>query len=315
MIRALAPLAALLLMAGCLALPEADEFDAAAIEPPITRIEGMTVNETITDSIVDCQGSNGQILLLEIPAACAQRIVDAKGLMGVDRLPVELVGSNGEIVIRTSADDSWSFLATIVVQDTDEDRAREALDTAWTWSHEKDGEHAIVAGPTPQAAPIVLGMGPRVVASAYELTIPAWVAIDLKALTDNGGIAAEGFRFGAIDVETDNGNIVLSGSAASFRGKTDNGGIRAELQPIASGSWELETDNGEILLQVPEGRRFGYDIDGAFDNGQVIIQLEDGELTEREDGASFTTNGFAERAVQTTMTLQVDNGQIIVGSS
>ncbi|HET6405583.1 MAG TPA: hypothetical protein VFH78_13150 [Candidatus Thermoplasmatota archaeon] len=309
--RTLATLVALAtLAAGCIAVPE--ESDAATLQPADAppaeeRIQGMTAEVTQTDAAVDCKDSG----LTIPPGFCAERVVVATGRIGLDTLPVELIGTNGPIELRRSDGDAWSFTATVRVRAVTEDLARAALDTAWSWSHEDaDGSHALRAKPAAAGSLGWLSASVRYV--EYKVALPEWLVLELTASTDNGGIHVARMAMGDADLETDNGEIIVSGTAHNVRARTDNGQIIASLRPAASGVIDLATDNGQIILEVPEGRAFGYDVAGKTDNGQVIIGLRDGDVRKTEDGATFRTRGYDGRAIQTKVALETDNGQAIV---
>lgn len=307
MIRLLAPALALVLaLAGCITVPEDPGATPAAAVEREERIDGMTASVTQTDAPVDCGGGGLQLP----PRFCYERILVAEGQIGVEHLPVELIGSNGEINILPSEGDAWRFTATIRVAALTEEMARDALDTAWTWAHEKDdGRHALVARPTPTNAPL---LEPRAIGLTYTLELPTWITIDLDAETDNGRIYVDGFTMDKVDLETDNGEIGLIGKARELKAATDNGQITAYLRPLADGAFDLKTDNGQIVLSVPEGRTYGYDIEATTDNGQVVIGLDDGDRSGKDDGATFRTKRFDERAIKTRISAEADNGQIVI---
>lgn len=312
MIRILA-LAALVALAGCIEMPD----DAGAFEPAAApegeRIAGMTADETHEDRAVDCNDGGGGGIQLP-PRFCAERVVHVTGRIGLDRLPVDLDGDNGQILIGRSQGDAWSFEATVRVSALTQEQARDALDTAWSWSHEENAQHKLRAGPTPVAPVEVTDLGSsQVVASTYRVTLPAWVELDVHAETDNGAIAVHGFAMGAVDAQTDNGAIVLAGSARDVKAQTDNGQITLAVTP-RGGAFDLQTDNGAIDVEVPVGAQFGYDVEATTDNGRIRIDLDDGDLHEDEDGATFVTDGYTERAVRTTIRAATDNGGIRIHS-
>lgn len=310
MIKILA-LAALVALAGCIEMPETSEgseFEAAAA-PETDHIDGMTAEENHEDRIVACNDGGGLGLRLP-PEACAERALSVTGRIGLDRLLIDLSAENGAIVIDQADGDAWSFEATYRVSALTEDEARAALDTAWSWSHEENGAHRLRAGPTPTAPGQVTGFGsPRVIASSYHVTLPAWVEIDLDAETDNGDIIVRGFQMGVVDAETDNGGILLRGSARDVDAQTDNGQIALDLTPLG-GTFDLSSDNGQISVDVPVGARYGYDVEATTDNGQISIDLGEGDLHADEDGTTFVSDGFGSRNVRTKMTATTDNGQI-----
>ena len=304
---------AILAIAGCIEVPasERETFSAAAV--PDDRVDGMTAEETKEDSIVAC--NPGSTLDLP-PGTCAQRILAVEGRIGVDRLPVQLVTNNGGFIVRAGEGDAWSLLATIVVRGPTEDMARDGLDTAWEWGHEAEGGHAVYARPVPLAegVPGLRALSTSVVSATYELTLPSWIVLDVQGLTTNGEALVDGFEMGEVDIETTNGEIALAGAASDVRLATSNGEIVARLTPTARGSWSFSTTNGEILLGVPEGRSYGYDVAARTQNGDVEILLEDGQVVETEDGATFRTDGYDDRALRTSVELQTSNGEIVVGA-
>lgn len=307
---ALAPLAA-----GCINPEALDRADAAiAPAPPADeRITGMTMEETKVDSIVPCDDNGSALLPRE--SACAERILEARGRIGETSLPIELDSVNGAIVITAGPGDAWSFLAKVRVEAADEEGARKALDEAWAWSHEEGGRHQIKAGPVESVPSVtsLLAVTPRVRSAAYQLVLPEWVVLDVKADTSNGAITIGHFRATALVAHTSNGAITVAGVARNVDLDTSNGAITATLAPDSEGAWRASTSNGAITLEVEEGRSLGYDVDATTSNGRITILLDDGDLTTDErNHKHFTTEDFASRAHRATVTLETSNGAITV---
>lgn len=303
---ALLPVA--LLLAGCIAPPEQDVDRSSTPPPPEERIDGMTAQETKTDRAVDCGGSS-------TPGACAERDLLVTGRIGVGQLPVDLRSSNGVIVLQAGEGDAWSFHAVVRVRAASASEARDALDTAWTWTHEENGQHVLKAGPAPTALSLnlpLLPTAPRVVAARYEVTLPAWVLVDVKARTSNGGVTVTGVRAESLDAESSNGAIVLQGRAKDVRAQTSNGAIEVLLAPSGSGKVDLGTSNGPIQLTLLEDAAHGYDLKAETSNGRVTILLQDGVVEQEKSSASFRTSGYESRSVQTTVALETSNGAITV---
>lgn len=313
LLHVLLPLA--LLGAGCIAPLETDpETETAAIAPPLERIDGMTAEENITDKAVPCDG--GDPGLLPLPSSCAERELLVVGRIGVEQLPVELIANNGAIQIVTTSDDSWSFHAVVKVRVTGSDDAKSAIDDAWTWTHEEDGKHVLKAAPTAREGvqlPALPGAArAQVVASRYEVALPAWVVLDLVAETTNGGVKAEGVTADSIRAVTTNGGIALAARAASVAAETTNGGIDVALTPTASGDVSLRTTNGGISLLVPEGSRYGYDVRADTTNGRIEIELSDGDTSAEQGHATFRSDDYDARPVKTVVALETTNGRIVV---
>lgn len=318
MLRTIAALATLSLLAGCIQVPEdASELEAAAAPEDIDRIDGMTADESITDNDVDCDEGG----LLSLPRFCAERVLLVTGRMGLDELIVALDGENGAISIFDAPEDTWSFTATVRVSALTQEQAREGLDTAWAWSHEdSDGTHAIRAAPTPTTD--VVNIGADVVSTKYELALPHWVVLELDLQTDNGEIVVRDRIVDDADIATENGQIILSGDVRSVHAATENGQLLASLRPTGSGEIDLSSENGQVLLKLAEDRAHGYDIDASSENGQILIRLRDCETSVKERSTSAypgnqgqgscTSSGYEKREIQTKVVLETENGQIIV---
>lgn len=308
------PLLTLLLLlaplAGCIDVPQDRDGAswAADVEPPAQRIQGMTAEESHEDEVGRCEGGN-----VQVPPApyCATRVLTVTGRVGVERLPVELLSTNGGVTLTASQGDAWSFVATVKVRALTEEDARRGLDTAWSWSHEDgEGGHRLRAAPEP-GVPL---LGPSLVGAQYQVALPAWILLDLRAETTNGGVDLQWGEAGRVEVRTTNGAVALHGRAADVSASTTNGGIGALLRATKTGAWSFATTNGGILVEAPEEARQGYDVDAQTTNGRIDIRFEDGEhRAEDRRHHAFRTRGFEARAVQTTLTAQTTNGGIQIG--
>lgn len=311
------PLLALLLLlaplAGCIDVPRDRDGASAsfspAAAPPEDRIQGMTAEETRQDTAGPCKDDG-----ITVPpgASCAQRVLTVTGRIGVDRLPVELLGGNGAITLAPSAGDSWTFVATIKTRGLTEEDARRGLDAAWSWSHEDgQGGHHLKAAPT-GGVPL---LGATVVGTQYEVMLPTWVLLDLRAETTNGAIALQWGAAERVVARTTNGALVLHGRAADVDASTTNGAIEADLEATKSGAWSFHTTNGALVVLAPEAPRQGYDVDAQTTNGRIEILLQDGDHREQDRRHhTFRTDGYDGRNVQTSVTADTTNGGITVGA-
>lgn len=165
---------------------------------------------------------------------------------------------------------------------------------------------------------------------------------DLKATTDNGDVDLSGSISkvhattdnGDVDLRsditqaaltTDNGQVTVVGSLADGTIDTDNGDVILQLEPRASGSLDVTTDNGDVAVTVPEAQRYGYDVEASTDNGDIVIGLEDvrkagttqGNASEDDhredrDRVHARTHGFDSREIQLGLSLATDNGDVWV---
>ncbi len=106
---------------------------------------------------------------------------------------------------------------------------------------------------------------------------------DVAIETSNGRIDIEGIT-GDVDIETNNGAIDgddLGSAIASAH--TDNGRIELAFAD-APDDVEVQTDNGRIVVRVPEGADYAVTADS--DNGAIEIDVTDDPTAERSIRAS-----------------------------
>ena len=99
---------------------------------------------------------------------------------------------------------------------------------------------------------------------SYRVHVPRHVALDVES--SNGAITVTGTQ-GNAHLETSNGRITVAGLAGSLQAETSNGAIDAELTDLASGDLSLESSNGGIAVRLPRDARLS--IDAATSNGSV----------------------------------------------
>jgi DUF4097 and DUF4098 domain-containing protein YvlB len=117
---------------------------------------------------------------------------------------------------------------------------------------------------------------------SYKIHVPRHIALDVES--SNGGIAVTGTQgnahlktsnggltarevSGDLSLETTNGGITVARSAGSLKAETTNGGIDAELTELTSGDLSLESTNGGVAVRLPKDARFS--VDAATSNGGV----------------------------------------------
>jgi len=99
----------------------------------------------------------------------------------------------------------------------------------------------------------------------------------------NGGIAISksGSLQNAIELHAVNGGIALSDVEGKINANTNNGGISMTR---SSGEVKLESQNGGIVLRLPEGGWVGQSLEARSQNGGLVLQVP----------ASFTSGIEAE---------------------
>ncbi len=116
---------------------------------------------------------------------------------------------------------------------------------------------------------------------SYDIYVPN--AVNLEAITENGGISAEDVR-GEMNFEATNGGIHVSGVGGNVRARTTNGGVTADLSGT---SWQgkgldLQTTNGGATVNVPRG--YNAQLETGTTNGGMRIDFPitvRGSLTKR----------------------------------
>lgn len=303
--------------AGCLQLPD-DAADAADVDIDPATGGSMSAKEVRKDDVGLCTenlgigGSNDDRF-------CATRTITVDGaLAGFRAMDVSLDTFNGDIDILESAEGKWGFVATLKARGASAEAASATIDEIdFAWSHEDGSGHFV------DVAAHYEGQANNVQAE-IELRMPRSVLLTVVGDTSNGDITLTGSRSEGLALDTSNGDIVAKGaSVGQVSLTTSNGEIEAELTPISSGRWNLDTSNGDITLAVPEGATYGYSIEGSTSNGEVTYTLRDGEKGPCPEGSeyytppcnerTFETTSFVTRATKVTATLDTSNGEISAG--
>lgn len=278
----------------------------------------------------------------QVPPFYSRKTITVSGDLTLEALPAILSTVNGEITVQPGPSDSWELVATLTGRGESPDQAREQRERmTFLWSIGPAGDHAL-AGQVlleedeTDAGPITLGASGSATGD-LALTVPEDVLLDLRAHTTNGPIDVSGLDTAELSIDTTNGQVTVSDVQASvLRVDTTNGAIDVEargteevtldttnaevtatLIPAEDGTIEIDTTNGAIDLRVPEDGDHGYDAEAETTNGQVTIELEDGQTTYDEDReeATFVTSGYDDRSIQTRITLDSTNGGIRLGPS
>ena len=144
-------------------------------------------------------------------------------------------------------------------------------------------------------------------AGEITLVLPPEVARGLSVTTqqDTGVVLAQA-DLDQLIARTDNGEVVLSGSARrieiytdngdvftrhpisvseSFSATADNGEIRVELAETAPRTVNVTSDNGDVIVALPA--RGPYAVNASTDNGDTAIRVP--QATDREKAAAVVT--------------------------
>lgn len=134
--------------------------------------------------------------------------------------------------------------------------------------------------------------------------------------TGNGDVETSS-AIGDLAIMTGNGDITVDGDVGDMSLSSGNGEIDADVVPVASAGWSLETGNQEILLRIKEDTTRGYDITAMTGNGEITFETQE-TAPGGQAGygmASEKTTGYETRAIQVDVDLFTGNGDIDVRSS
>jgi hypothetical protein len=144
-------------------------------------------------------------------------------------------------------------------------------------------------------------------AGEITLVLPPELARRLSVTTqqDTGVVLAQA-DLDQLIARTDDGEVVLSGSARrieiyadngdvftrhpisvseSFSATTDNGEIRVELAETAPHTVNVTSDNGDVIVALPA--RGPYAVNASTDNGETAIRVP--QATDRDKAAAVVT--------------------------
>lgn len=296
--------------AGCLQLPDQE----AAVDTEVDPATGgaMTGKEVRKDDVGVCTNNFG---IDNDDRFCATRTITVDGtLRGFQTMDVAIETFNGDVTIGDAADGAWGFVATLKARGDSAAAATSRLDTiAFGWSHEDATGHFVEVSAKHEGEA-------NNIEAAIELRMPRAIVLEVVADTSNGDVGLTGLRTSALSLSTSNGGIVAKAEVGQVSLKTSNGDIDADLKPLTSARWSLDTSNGDVTLVVPEGPSYGYSFEGDTSNGDVEYGMRDGEKGPCPQGSeyytppcnhrTFETHGFASRDIKVHAALDTSNGEV-----
>lgn len=181
----------------------------------------------------------------------------------------------------------------------------------------------------------------KLVTDYGDITIDQLDVNTFKAVSDYGDLQLDGTlgetdittQYGDVDltgdvakgtITTDHGEITVNGTFDKGSMTTDYGDVILRLTPTETGALDVTSDHGAISAFVPKGEDYGYDVTAATDHGDVVVGLEDASTEgdnasaededDHDDGETVhaKTENFEERAVQLTLDLDTDYGDVWV---
>lgn len=137
-------------------------------------------------------------------------------------------------------------------------------------------------------------------------------AQSVGAEAGRGSINADDVTADLTELRTSSGSVYGNIRGVDAVLGSSSGSVYASFVPTASGALTITGGAASLDLSVPEGDDFGYDVEASSGTGSVEIFLEDGNATHEDRSATFLTENFAERGIQTVVRLTTGSGSIVV---
>ena len=121
----------------------------------------------------------------------------------------------------------------------------------------------------------------------------------LIARTDNGEVVLSGSAR-RIEIHTDNGDVVTRepiSASESFSATTDNGDIKVDFSNAAPRTIDATTDNGDVIIAVPGRGPYVVNANTDDEVGATVVRVP--QTTDREVAAAV-------------ITARSDNGDVII---
>jgi hypothetical protein len=111
----------------------------------------------------------------------------------------------------------------------------------------------------------------------------------LNATTDNGEVVLSGSAR-RIDIHTNNGDVVTRqpiSVSESFSATTDNGDIKVDFSDAAPRTIDTASDNGDVIIALPEPGPYVVNANTGADHGTTVVRVP--QTTNRENAAAVVT--------------------------
>jgi hypothetical protein len=239
----------------------------------------------------------------------AEKTVTLTGAVAVNDVELSFGTVNGDVDVSTWSEDSYKVEALLKGQGASEQAARARLD-ALVVDHD-DG----TSGGTMDLSTQVQSKDQwRNQTGVLTVQVPPSAAYpDASMTTINGDVSAERLDGGSFRLSTTNGDVTLTDTTVTdVDMSTDNGRVVADVQSTASGTYRLDSINGNVDLTVPDGASYGYDATGDTVNGQVAIDLAGTEPVGSQSAQHkhLRTSDYGSRLIQVEVDAGTVNGNV-----
>ena len=258
----------------------------------------------------------------------AEEVFTYEGVATADDISLDFTTFNGYTRVYTWDSPEYSIEVTVRARGSTDKDAEDNLDDL-----DIEFEESMAGG---QLNLMLDHNVPATKTNYYSFLVEAYVPADATYDTDitasNGAISLSDIVGGFIKVSTSNGEIsfqnvaaeriVAETSNARIRGdleapdtilRTSNGKIDLDLPCTVSGTYDLDTSNAAIELDVSPSADVGYSIDMSTSNASVDLDLDGLEYTTNERTRKRAeTAGFDDKGIQITITGSTSNGSVEV---
>lgn len=269
------------------------------------------------------------------PPFYAEEVHRITGEITLDELRVTLATVNGPVNVTAGDGTAWQLVARLTGYGTTPEEAETQRDRlTLNWSIGTPGDRSLTAFVEQEDQAGDTATGARTEAS-LDLVLPRPVLATLTATSTNGEVNVVGLEALEMTLTVTNGRVHVQDTTAqrltatSTNGLVDvtvegtqtatlastNGQVLATVIPGATGVVTASSTNGGVNVQVPEDASHGYVAEATSANGLAAITLQDGETSSPSDPghATFRTDGFENRDIQTTVTVTSTNGGVHLG--
>ena len=249
----------------------------------------------------------------------------SNGFGGATQATVGLKTVNGDVDAADWTQSGYRTVASLSARADTEQQARDNLARLDVVHTDKLASGRLTLSTLIQFPPNVQGLAGDLAASlpakpSYilslestngDLDVDGLGGSSVSARTTNGGIGLAA-SFNSVVADTTNGGVGLDGTFNRGDVGTTNGDVTGTVRTTASGSWDVETTNGDIDLDFEGGPDHGFDVSGSCTNGSVDLDVAGSEAvgTQSRTSKHVRSSGFSGKAVQVTVDLSTTNADV-----
>ncbi|MFA5862124.1 MAG: DUF4097 family beta strand repeat-containing protein [Candidatus Thermoplasmatota archaeon] len=297
------------LLAGCIS-PDQPQAPAGTRTPNTGG--DMTGSEKRMDDATVCADGGS---LSKSQTFCATRTITVAGtISGITKMDVDVGSFNGDVTFHTAGAGKWGFVATLHATGSTLDEAKKNLDNIqFSWSHVEGASHFLQAHAKKDGE----GSG---YSATFDVGLPPSITYVLVGTTTNGDVTLTDLATDGLSLRTTNGHVSVSADVTQVQLSATNGDVAGKLRVTGPGRLTGSSTNGNVRLEVPEDAQHGYDATLTTTNGQVNVQMSDGQKGDCPTGSqyytppcthrTFRSTNYDARAIRSLVTVTTTNGDV-----